>query len=344
MASHIINSDLAQSENFQQYSNVTEIDHLADADRVFDAFLRKCIEADFGCALYKVAQTKEALRAQLHALGESFDRHPKTIYDPSIGGCAVFDYVSFWGTVFYGLYGSWYLLAQNIASAMTGNLTGLYSLAGLEPQSRLREDCRGPMWSMCSPSDESLFLITANDALTGPDHWPQEKKALVQRLLGDLSISSFAQLNMQTSFIKQQWKIRRTHNFSQPTKVATHHPILVLSASYDPVCPLKMAKTANAVFEGSRLVEVEGYGHTTLSLPSKCVLDAIRSYFYNGTLPENNIKCQVSPAHSYFPELDNNGVPKRITAFGDSEDERIHLAQLELAEKFFKSSQKARFW
>lgn len=317
-----------------------------DADHVYDAFLEKCIVAGSDCALTSIARTQQSLRQKLHDFGESLDRHPKDVFAPSLGGCSKFDYTSFWNVVFNHLYSSssWRFLAQNIASAMTGNMTGLYSFADYNVRLIATHHCPEGTRSLCPPTDNSIDLVNANDALTGPEHWPGGREALLDELLQDLNVSSFAQVNTLTSYVNQQWKIPRTHSFSQPSKVETQHPLLILSTSYDPICPLQEAKTAVNIFEGSRLIELEGYGHTTGSLPSPCVTTWIKYYLSYGALPEKDTKCQVHSMYSYFPEMDEHGAPRRLTAFGDPEDERIYSAQLRLADKLFKLSQRLRVW
>lgn len=238
--------------------------------------------------------------------------------------------------------GRWHSLARIVASAMEGNFTGLYSAGGSTPQRTAH--CKERTKPFCLPAGHPTPMIRANDALSGPAYWPQGKGLLLDKLLQDLSVSSFVQVDSMTSYIKQRWSIPRTHNFTQPSKVVTEHPLLIISSSFDPVCPLKMAKTANAVFEGSRLVELEAYGHTGSALPSKCVSELVRAYLFNGTLPETNTKCQVDDINAYFPELDERGVPKRIFSFRNFEDEKIHLAQSRLADKLFESRQRLRVW
>lgn len=254
--------------------------------------------------------------------------------------------MDFWEVVFTHLYtpSRWQALAQHIASAMAGNLTGLYSAAGVDALLTTTHLCSVPIKTYCPSNDESIALINANDALAGSEHWPQEKEAMIDKLLQGANLSSFAQFKDDICYVKQQWKIPRTHNFSQPAKVDTQHPLLILSTSFDPVCPLKAARTANTIFERSRLIELEGFGHTTSSLPSKCLAELIRSYLSNGTLPQENVKCQVDPGYSYFPELDEHGAPKRLSTFTDPEDEKMHLAQLIFADKLSKLSPRPRVW
>jgi hypothetical protein len=41
-----------------------------------------------------------------------------------------------------------------------------------------------------------------------------------------------------------------------------------------------------SAFEGSSLVQHDGYGHCSISQPSLCTTKAVRAYFKDGTLPD----------------------------------------------------------
>jgi hypothetical protein len=66
----------------------------------------------------------------------------------------------------------------------------------------------------------------------------------------------------------------------------TAEPILVLSTTHDPVCPLVSARKAYNSFESAGLVVQKTYGHCTSSMPSLCTAKYVRRYFEEGVLPE----------------------------------------------------------
>lgn len=80
------------------------------------------------------------------------------------------------------------------------------------------------------------------------------------------------------------------------------HPLLILSTTYDPVCPLISARSAQEAFEGSQIVEVKGYGHRSISVTSSCTAKIIREFLYKGSLPEVYTECEVDSP--YFKESD----------------------------------------
>lgn len=67
-------------------------------------------------------------------------------------------------------------------------------------------------------------------------------------------------------------------------------PVLIVNAEDDPVTPLASAQRLRSqLATASRLVTRRGPGHTTVSLASLGLVEAIRAYFIDGTLPTNAV-------------------------------------------------------
>jgi len=165
--------------------------------------------------------------------------------------------------------------------------------------------------------------------LSGPENWSQDRQILLKELIPFLNQSIFSQTESTGYYTKQQWAIPKTHNFTQ-TIVETAHPLLILSTSFDPVCPLVSARSANRAFKGSQIIELKGYGHCAISMPSNCVAKHVRDFLYNGTLPANYTQCEVDGP--YFIKPEDKGKAVAFKHFDDEEERRIHLAQVEIAQ------------
>ena len=100
-------------------------------------------------------------------------------------------------------------------------------------------------------------------------------------------------------FERQFWKYPNAHHFKPAPRVTTAHPLLILSTSFDPICPLQSAKGAEATFEDSVLVEQKSAGHCSISMPSKCTAHIVRDYLYNGKMPAKGTTCEIDAP--YFP-------------------------------------------
>ncbi|KAK4183197.1 TAP-like protein-domain-containing protein [Podospora australis] len=75
--------------------------------------------------------------------------------------------------------------------------------------------------------------------------------------------------------------------------VKTRYPILFVANTYDPVTPVLNARNMSVGFEGSVVLEQNGFGHCSTAQSSGCTESAIAAYFTNGTLPAPGAVCPV---------------------------------------------------
>lgn len=90
-----------------------------------------------------------------------------------------------------------------------------------------------------------------------------------------------------------RWQLAAKEKYEGDFKVKTRNPMLILANTYDGLTPIKSAYNASGGFEGSVVLEIEGYAHSSVALPSVCSLRATAAYFVNGTLPEPGTICTV---------------------------------------------------
>ncbi|RDX41811.1 hypothetical protein OH76DRAFT_1499871 [Lentinus brumalis] len=91
-----------------------------------------------------------------------------------------------------------------------------------------------------------------------------------------------------------EWPIRAKSRWTGPLAAKnTSHPILVVSAKYDPVTPLPDARNVQKRYAGAGLLVQDSYGHCSLSSPSMCTAKHVRRYFEEGTLPADGTLCGV---------------------------------------------------
>jgi pimeloyl-ACP methyl ester carboxylesterase len=74
--------------------------------------------------------------------------------------------------------------------------------------------------------------------------------------------------------------------------VHTAHPALVLNPRYDPAADHSNAVHMTELLAGSRLVTVEGWGHTVRDTHSACADAILERYLLDQTLPQ-----PAPPAH-----------------------------------------------
>ncbi|KAJ5287126.1 hypothetical protein N7478_002812 [Penicillium angulare] len=292
---------------------------LVNTDAVLDGFFGECIkDGQESCSLAKLADSKEELRDLVMSKMKELQQQPLSVYlNNTNHGLLTFDdiwYSGFFKTLYTPQ--KWAGLADKIYDLILGNATDAF----------LAYNSGAQKWTV----DDTDSVVELNDGLlTGPGYWPQDRQSILDHMLLLFNASLFDAWQDKIFYQRQQWTLPKRHSFTPPKTAITAHPILIMSTTYDPVCPLIGAHSANEVFEGSQVVEVKGYGHSTIAVPSMCVAKHMRAYLYEGKLPDGYTQCDGdSPT---FTNSDEGGKSIAQKGFEHSDDRKIHLAQMELA-------------
>lgn len=287
-----------------------------DTMKVFDGFFDECIKAGGDrCALAHRARTKEELRKMVLDFLRHLEAHPIPVY-VNAESQGVLTYAAMLQSVIYTqLYtpATWHVLARHLGQVMDGNATETYLRYGEDKADSI---------------DEANDIIDLNDGASGSGHWPKGRQGLVDYLAPWYdSTPFFFQMNREY-YAKQQWAIARTHSFKPPRRVRTAHPMLIVSTTYDPICPMASAKVARQAFEDSRLIEIKGYGHCSLAQPSLCMARHLRAYLEHGTMPDYHTVCDGD--RPYFHPHETKMSPRHVA--GETDDDKIRAAQLAMSE------------
>lgn len=299
------------------YTSLLLQDDFTNTQNVLDGFFDECMKSAKACPLSGFADTKEQLQSTVVDFLRGFEKDPIAVF-VNTTTYGTLDYKSLWiNAVFAHMYrpSTWFDFATRLAEMMRGNATSAF----------LTYNTNNPL----DLTDEALDVVMLNDGVSGPKYWPQTRQELVDLLSPLDNTSSFAFAENQGYYAKQQWLIPRTHNFTPRDRVETAHPLLVLSTTYDPICPLISAKNAQKTFVGSRLVEVKGYGHCSVAVVSACVAQHVRDFLDTGKLPEENTTCEVD--EPYFQEPKSEEVLLAKLSAAEAEVDQIRAAQAMLA-------------
>ena len=71
-------------------------------------------------------------------------------------------------------------------------------------------------------------------------------------------------------------------------------PIIVIGTIRDPATPYAWSVSLAKIFTGSRLISLDGDGHTGHGRGSACVDDAVDAFLLKGTLPSANLSCDLA--------------------------------------------------
>ncbi len=89
------------------------------------------------------------------------------------------------------------------------------------------------------------------------------------------------------------WQAKDTDRFTGPWNRPTSAEILVLNNRYDPSTPLAGARDGAAELARARVFVTEGYGHSSMYVPSTCTEQVKRDYLISGAFPAAGKTCAV---------------------------------------------------
>jgi pimeloyl-ACP methyl ester carboxylesterase len=81
------------------------------------------------------------------------------------------------------------------------------------------------------------------------------------------------------------WPAVDPDRYLGPWNAPLHAPALVINAREDPDTPLANARATAGELSAARLLVVDGFGHTTLDLPSRCAQDTAAAYLLDPARP-----------------------------------------------------------
>ncbi|HEX2941543.1 MAG TPA: alpha/beta hydrolase [Rhodopila sp.] len=87
------------------------------------------------------------------------------------------------------------------------------------------------------------------------------------------------------------WQVTAAETYQGPWDAQTPNPILVIGNTHDPSTPYSDAVALTKELAKSRLLTVDGFGHTVLLNPSRCAGQIEGDYLVSGALPAIGTTC-----------------------------------------------------
>ncbi|KAJ6156529.1 hypothetical protein N7497_005414 [Penicillium chrysogenum] len=269
---------------------------VADADAIFDRFGQYCDEAGPVACPFYVEGGPEAIRAAYWQLENQIFNTSIPVMASAARGPEVVTWTDIKAIQRVATYQP--LLAFPVlADRMTELGKGMqfpWLTSSMVTTSVHVRPTNAVLLGLGHRNDNMLYAMAAimcsdGEHLTSPniEQFREEWSSLVadSASLGDY----WAQLQLSCV----GWKAKAKYPFAGPWGATTAHPMLFVSNTLDPVTPLRSAQHMSRIFPGSRLLQQESEGHTTLTAPSICVAKAIRHYFQTGKLPVTGTLCEA---------------------------------------------------
>lgn len=213
----------------------------SDSDATFSAYLGQCVKVGSACALSQLNKTAPELEKSIYELIQKVKYFPIP-YDGILINYTVFRNVIFLAITTVALYPA---LATFLHALLTDDLAEL-----------------GTVWDLLSPGEESIDTEHRASIQCGDKPKRTENLADLHPVYNDLyETSKLAgdRADYDVDFCSR-WKFHAKERYLGDFNVKTRTPLLIVGSTYEPVTPLVSGKNASASFQGSVVLQHDGYG------------------------------------------------------------------------------------
>jgi len=256
-------------------------ENVAQSDEAVGSFFTYChLAGPDKCAVY--SNSTELIKARLDSVIADVRKNPVQVSDPAfvefptIVTYEILNFVLL--SVLYAPSQYFPMFAQIFADLERRNGS---LIATVLPRAKATADSVGAM-ILCMDAVGRYNLST-------PELWEAHVERVVAKssYIGDswASISLICRNLRITPPKSQQFNTLASAN-------NTASPILFIGNTVDPVTPIKMARKMSGLFGGSKVLEVRGVGHCSISAFSTCTASYIQRYLADGSLPKEGTVCE----------------------------------------------------
>ncbi|TQW00294.1 Peptidase S33, tripeptidyl-peptidase [Cordyceps javanica] len=261
----------------EYYHADADFEEWTQSDQVFSAIFEHCAQNADKCVLSRRGDSSAELEKRYWSLYESLR------YDPLPAGTAVLDNYALGQIASNALYSpySWPNFTTGLDMLLGPKKDyDVEFLAAWTAQLQITDDTTA---RASQQTIQSLVGIHCSDRVNRLSSL--EAYLPVQQRLGNIS-RVMGPSEAPVAMICAQWQIDAKERYKGNFQVAPRKPVLLVGNSYDGHTPIVSARNVSAGFKGSTVLEVNGYGHASLGLPSKCTVQKFAAYWVNGTMPE----------------------------------------------------------
>ncbi|KAL2795432.1 Alpha/Beta hydrolase protein [Aspergillus keveii] len=269
----------------EYYNGVADIEKWTDSDKVFSGLFTTCIDAGERCPLNTLNQTAEELEQSVWDLIDDIKYYPISFGD------FIFGYSELKGAIAQAFYAisAWPILAEQLTVLLNGTAEDhpeLFNTGGAASQ------------VATSTTIQSLAGIHCVDRKVRASF--DEFSAAMEELY-DTS-RSYGDLTSALTADCAQWKVDPREPYEGNLhNIEVESPVLIIGNTWDSQTSIVSARNISASFPDSEVLQVHGYGHGSISIPSVCTVKEVSTYWTTGKLPESGRVCKDT-ARPYMNE------------------------------------------
>ncbi|RDA90708.1 hypothetical protein CP533_4947 [Ophiocordyceps camponoti-saundersi (nom. inval.)] len=288
----------------EYYNAYADFEEWTQSDDVFSGIFTSCAANPDRCALARPGKSGADLEQSVWKLADSLRQRPLAFNTSSY----VLDDGTLRGYMSESLYStsSWSDFTAVMDMLISGRVDEAFVLRHLGDRASLPPDSNSSAIETAMTrtlvTTMPLFGIHCLDRASRAGSLNALMPAL-RRLLSISRVIGGAGAN--TAVACAQWKVEPRERYGGDFRVRPRAPVLIVGNSHDGHTPIRSAHNLSAGFEGSVVLEVDGYGHTSLGLPSRCMIRTLSAYWRDGKMPAPGTVCSVdAPPFSGITWLD----------------------------------------
>ena len=265
-----------------------------DADSVHESFFTYCAQAGASkCDIARQGDSAEDIKKRVYADLEALQKQSLVGVNPVTKTPSIITWSWLKAIMFSGLYfpvAFFPIQAQVLDLLHKGEYDTLHAaLPQMHSIMRYQPYCGPHLPSSFDVGDAPYTIMCADKRYTLNESVPN-----LQQRFETMSLnSSFADVWMTVMLGCDGWAVEPVgppmrwddHPAHKQKPIKTNFPLLFVSTSYDPVCPLYAAVKMAKKFEGAGLIEQRSEGHCSISAISICTIATMRAYIQDGIVP-----------------------------------------------------------
>ncbi|SPO06306.1 related to hydrolases or acyltransferases (alpha/beta hydrolase superfamily) [Cephalotrichum gorgonifer] len=287
----------------EYYHKSGETNIVESVDATFEGFIAACFENPKKCPIASLYGSADEALSAVEKLFEKLKYEPIPVFAEGSPPFLI-DYSIVNSLIYSTLYrpSDYQFLSIALAALLAGDIDALVKILGSSSGvSAIPVQAEAVMGIRCGDK------IPRADKLSDLDELEEEFHAMSKWFPG-FARGAYV-------YACAQWPFEAKERYEGDFNVKTSNPILFIGNTYDPVTPLVSAQNMSAGFEGSVVLQHNGFGHLSIVQPSNCTNEIIAQYFADGTLPKEGTVCEPNvPLFGNDEELPTGGEEPEATA------------------------------